>query len=127
MEGFTLLPGGPMQIACHHLTARSILDKRANRFIVKNSNTLAKITIRQNIPKHARPHKLQKQHLLVDFQLGTSEKGSTGWIQILRTSGAMSAQTLGYRAASEPAISSFQIFLRLIQSARGHCREQNQA
>ena len=52
---------------------------------------------------------------------GLLKKGSAGWIQTLRTSGALSAQTLGYTAASEPAISSFHMFLRLIQWQRGHC------
>ncbi|MFM6127287.1 MAG: hypothetical protein ACKPBV_00780, partial [Sphaerospermopsis kisseleviana] len=42
---------------------------------------------------------------------GLLKKGSAGWIQTLRTSGALSAQTLGYTAASEPAISSFHMFL----------------
>ncbi|WP_254979748.1 hypothetical protein, partial [Cyanobium sp. ATX 6A2] len=41
---------------------------------------------------------------------GLLKKGSAGWIQILRTSGALSAQTLGYTAANESAISSFQMF-----------------
>jgi hypothetical protein len=64
------------------------------------------------------------------IELGNSgllKKGSAGWIQILRTSGALSAQTLGYTAASESAILSFQMFLRLIKRQQGHCRELNQA
>jgi hypothetical protein len=46
---------------------------------------------------------------------------------MLRTIGAMMTQTLGYTAASESAISSFNMFLRLIQGKQGHCREQNHA
>ena len=63
--------------------------------------------------------------LLVNW--GLLKKGFVGWIEILRTSGAWSAQMLSYAAASEPAISSFQMFTRLIQRERAHCREQNHA
>ncbi|MFM9099861.1 MAG: sigma-70 family RNA polymerase sigma factor, partial [Cyanobium sp.] len=52
---------------------------------------------------HARGHRLLTSGLL--------KNGSAGWIQILRTIGAMTTQALGYTAASESAISSSHMFL----------------